>query len=192
MEKEFGFNHDLAKKVEKKFFKKEGFVGIEDNYADTENRQTLSLEEEREFRELIPRYESYIEELEKLEDLAVEIRNNQNQEFSDLNLELTRLNDQIASFSKLLNEYEFKKEKLNKLNRKNFEFHMNSNQFDLPITDEEKEINVLQQEVNQLSKKIIEEGAEGKIKELQASFEKLLKEIDKKRDLWYPKNPSDN
>ncbi|MFA7285869.1 MAG: hypothetical protein WC011_03410 [Candidatus Paceibacterota bacterium] len=164
----------------------------EDNYADTNRRQTFSLEEEREFRELIPKYESSIEKLDELETKSVEYRNKQNQDFIDLNLELVDLNEIISSYLAILRHREEKKEKITHLNKKNLEFHINQNDINLPITNEEKEIKTLEQEVSELEKIIINENILTKLPILKKQSAEIEKKINSLRDLWYPAKPIDN
>ncbi len=69
---------------------------------------------------------------------------------------------------------------------------MSIDDINLPITKEEKEINELQNEVNELSKTITKERIEEILPELQEKSLKLKNKIDTFRDAWYPKNPEEN
>lgn len=191
MKEQFGFNNDLAKQVEEKALKK-GDIGIEDNYADTENRQTSNLEEEREFRELIPKYESVIQKLDDLESKSIEYRNKQNQYFHDLNSELVDINNTIADYLKILNDYKSKNEKLNYLNKKNLQYHINSGDINPRVTSEKNEMDTLQKEINELSEKIFNENIPQQWMVLHGKYLVLKEKIDSLRDFWYPANPSNN
>lgn len=186
MEKEFGFNQELAKKVEDKASTEKSLVGGEDFF-----NHASDLEIERLVRESLPEYQDLRKKLELLEEEYVKFKQLQDKHFDKLSIEFKETKDLLDYYFNSFQAYKEKKDKLSHLNRKNFEFHMSLDKFDSPVTEEEKEINLLQSEVNELWEKIKEEKMQEQYKILEEKYFKLDKEISSSID-FYTKNPSDN
>lgn len=147
---------------------------------------------ERLVRESLPEYQDLIKKIQRLESESIKLRDLQNKYFLNLDNDLTEVNYLIRNYLNILTIYDSKKLKFIELNKKNLELHINIDDINLPITEEEKEINELRLEINELSKVIENEKIQEKLPELSKKYSELEKQVNNLRDLWYPKNPTDN